>query len=436
MALKHHKVRSQSLRSDKRTELTGESMMRGMGIRTAAMVVLGVLAALWWIERAPSSRSTAPGQLSRTAAWHGPSVKSGDERGFRSEPASGAANDPTPTEPIAAADLTEPATRAIAADGLDRTLQIYRETMTYPLSSRPADGSNEHLTRWNRPISTGQPFAVDAAKREIQALATIDRIFAGPGQAVSVVVTTTYVADGLPAQIAEIGAEVQWRDRQANEWVTAQAVPLRGTADGWVGSVVPSQVEALHTQLREARIMAYVRDGEFAREFALDFAYTLEQPVVVRGIAFDRVVEGSLELGLDVELRTAAPVGLTATLFSGDGRAAIAVYDDRYFPARPGRQVIPVRFFGKILYDRKIDGPYWLGAIHGYVYRQGSTPDQLFFDHPHSAKLMTAVHPAAGFSPDGYQSPEVAARIAHYEALREAMRAGREPPPPPQPPYR
>jgi len=181
--------------------------------------------------------------------------------------------------------------------------------------------------------------------------------------------------------------------------------------------------------------MAYVRDGEFAREIALDFAYSLDRPVVVRGIAFDRVVEGSLELGLDVELQTAAPIGLTATLFSGDGRTAIAVYDDRYFPARPGRQIIPVRFFGKIVHDRRIDGPYRLGAIHGYVYHHESTPDQLFFDHPDSAKLMTAAYPAAKFSPDDYQSPEVAARIAHYEAVREAVRAGREPPPPPQPPY-
>jgi hypothetical protein len=37
----------------------------------------------------------------------------------------------------------------------------------------------------------------------------------------------------------------------------------------------------------------------------------------------------------------------------------------------------------------------------------------------------------AGFSPDAYQSPEVAARIAHYEAMREAIRNGQPTPPPP-----
>jgi hypothetical protein len=84
-----------------------------------------------------------------------------------------------------------------------------------------------------------------------------------------------------------------------------------------------------------------------------------------------------------------------------------------------------------VLHDRNINGPYRLGAVHGYVYRYDLEPDQLFFDRADLPLMITSAHAASAFSPDPYQSPEVAARLAHYEAVREALRAGRPPPPPP-----
>jgi hypothetical protein len=334
--------------------------------------------------------------------------------------------------PMPATDVSDPDARHRAAAAIDRTMQIYRETMTYPLSSRPADGSNEHLTQWNRSITVGQPFAVDASRREVQVSATIDRIFAGPGQALSVFAATTYVADKSPALVDEISAELQWFDHKTEEWIGEQAVPLRRVEAGWTGSMVPSRVEGLRAVHRETRILVHARLGEFARELALNFSYAAEQPVVIYGIASDRVVDGSLELGLDVDLRRTGTVRLIATLVGGKPAERIAVFDDRYFATRPGRQVIPVRFHGKILHDSQIDGPYHLSAIHGYVYLRDSVLDQLYFTHTGTSGLTTVPHQAAGFSPNPYHSPEVAARMAHYEKIREALRTGQHLPEPPR----
>jgi hypothetical protein len=388
------------------------------------MSLIALVALLLWSHRSPmeSPSETSPQEPLPVAAAR---------QALEDISAQSALVDEAAMEPIPATGFADPASRAIAASKLDETIQIYRDTMVYPLSSRPADGSNEHLTHWNRPISVGQPFAVDANKREIQANAQIDRVFAAPGVAVAVVVTASYSSDGSPATLDEVGAELQWRDRKANEWVAVQAVPLRRAAGGWVGSVIPSQVDALRAPIREARILTHARVGEFEREFTLDFSYAVEQPVVVHGIASDRIRAGSLELELDVELSTAATVALQATLFASDGTTAIAVFDDRYVPKRAGRQVIPIQFFGKVLHDRNINGPYRLGAVHGYVYRYDLEPDQLFFDRADLPAMTTSAHAASAFSPDRYQSPEVAARLAHYEAVREALRAGRPPPPPP-----
>jgi hypothetical protein len=401
-------------------------LVRGRWWRYALVSVAALVVGLWcWSRR--SSGSLEAQERRAASPWTPRSSASSDEL-----PRSGSEAEDVLPEAIPATGLSDPAARAVAVAKLDETINLYRETMTYPLSSRPADASNAHLTDWNHSISTGQPFAVDAAKRELRADARIDRVFAAPGQAVTVSVTASYVDDGTPAALEEVDAELQWRDRQANEWVLIQAVALQAAGKGsWRGAVIPSQVEALRGPIREVRIMAYARVGEFARELSLDFSYALDQPVVVRGLVSERVVAGSLELDLDVELSSAAPIGLNATLFAADGTTPIAVYDDRYFAKGAGRQIITLTFFGKILHDRKVDGPYRLGAVHGYVYRQGQSPDQVFFDRADEPPMRTAAHPASGFSPEAYQSPDVAARIAHYEAIREAMRAGRVPPAPP-----
>lgn len=407
---------------------------RGRGWRygLACAVLLLFVAGLWWWQRgaAPSTGPSAERPSRPSNPWR---PSSSDQSKVATAPAA-RGEEPLP-QPIPANGVSDPASRALAVEKLDETIRLYRETMTYPLSSRPADGSNLHLTRWNQPISLGQPFAVDAAKRELRADAQIDRIFAAPGQPITITITAAYVDDGSPAKLETVGAEVQWRDRKApeasQEWVSAQTISLVGDGSTFRGAVIPSQVEALRAPIREARVLAFVRAGEFERELPLDFIYAIQQPVVVHGLRSDRLVDGSLELGLEVDLATAAPVALNATLFADDGTTAIAVFDDRYFPKRAGRQTIPVQVFGKILHDKKLDGPYRLGAIHGYVFRSDLQPDQLFFDRAETPPLRTAAHLASSFSPEAYQSPEVAARIAHYEAMREAMRLGQPVPPPP-----
>ncbi|HEX4422304.1 MAG TPA: hypothetical protein VH165_30535 [Kofleriaceae bacterium] len=318
-----------------------------------------------------------------------------------------------------AEDVPEAFGKRLAQAKLDETMQIYRTTMQYPLWSRPADGSNQHLTNWNHPISVGQPFAVDATKREIAANATIDRVYAPPGTPVTVQVTASHTDDGSPAPLDQPHAQLQWRDRANNTWISIQDIPLQSAAAGsWAGSVVPSQVAALRTQ-RETRMVAFVQVGEFSRELALDFAYSAQPPVVVHGIASERVVDGQLEVGLDADVSMLGTVGLNATLYGPDGKTAIAVYDDRYFPVRAGRQVIPVRFFGKILHDRQIDGPYHIGAVHGYVY-QHDQPDTLF-DRNDLPAMVTAAHGAGEFSGDPYHSPDVDAQLAQYQALRDGL---------------
>lgn len=396
----------------------------------AVVVVAAVAAIAIWLAAGRSS------SRSRSSAAAAVVHRAPPSAALRAPSVVGAAASSSPVPEVVAEPgtaVSDPAARAVAAERLDETARTYRETMTFPLWSRPADDSTASQTRWNEPISVGQEFAVDEAKRELEVSAGIDRVFARAGQAVAVTVTVRYRDDGAPAAADEVDAQVQWRDRDSDTWVTAAAVPLRGAAGVWTGAVVPSTTGGLRETVREARILAFVRRGEYSRELSLDFAYALEPEVVVRGLASDRVVDGNLELGLDVELAAAAPVRLIATLFAADGTTALAVFDDRHFPTRAGRQVLPVRVFGKILRDRGVDGPYRLGAVHGYVFHDGRSPDQVFFEHADRPPLVTAAHRATDFSPAPYHGSDVEHRLAQYQALRDALAQGHEPPPPPPP---
>jgi len=379
-------------------------------------------------DRVFSTRQSPPGEQRSTPTR---AAMSASSRTIDRSPAPrSAGNELSGVTVTAATGIDDPASRAQAIAKLDETIQRYRATMVYPLSSRPADDSNKHTTHWNHAISVSQPFAVDAAKREIAATATIDRSFASKGTAVTLELTASYVADGAPASLDQADAQLQWRDRQANEWVTAQVVPLQQADGRWVGAVVPSQVDALRTTLREVRLVAFARVGELSREFALDFAYAVDPPVVIRGIASDRMLDGHLVVELDVDLAAAVPVGLMATLFAADGTTPIAVFDDRYFPTHAGRQTIAVRFFGKILHDRQIDGPYRVGAVHGYAYRQSQSPDQLWFERADAPAMMTQAYAASGFSAADDRSPEAEAQIVRYQDLRAALGGSRTTPAP------
>lgn len=402
-------------------------MQRKVVVGAAALAcVLGGL--LWWMLRGRFERVTsAPSAGAVGAASQAPSSSAQPD----DAPDDGAGVSAPPVQVIAADGVSDPTSRAGAVAKLDETIRFYRETMTYPLWSRPADASNEHLTRWNRPVSVEQVFAEDSAKREIEAFAEIDRVFAGPDEHLTLQVACRYLATRAPAPVDSVTAELQWRDPDSDQWAAVEAVPLQASASGWRAQVTPSQVQGLRGAVREVRLAVQVRRGEFSRELTLGFGYAVEAPVVVRGLSRDRVVAGSLELDLDVEVGVAAPVALWATLYAADGGKAIGVFEDRFFPAKPGRQTFTVRFFGKVLRDRGLDGPYRLGAIHGHQYRRELSPDQVLFARAEEPAIVTAAHPASGFSPNAYQGPEVAARLAHYEAVREALRAGRPPPPPP-----
>lgn len=397
--------------------------MRGRYVLVAGALGLGLLGALLW---SMTDESRHGGTASTPRRQQPPAP-------IPSAPTMAApAPSPAPEVHVTpASGYSTPESRAVAAAKLDETIRHYRETMTYPAWSRPADASNRHLTDWNRAIEVAEVFAEDASRRAIEGWAQIDRIFAAPGEHVALRVEVRYADNRAPAPAEQVSAELQVRDKDTEQWSALAPIELLENGGRWTGDIHPASQKELRSSVREVRVAVVVRRGDFSRELTLGFAYAIEPPVVARGLVRERASANGLELDLEVEVAEAAPVALWATLFSADGKVPIAVFEDRFFPKRAGRQAFTVRIFGKVLRERGIDGPYRLAAIHGYQYRKDATPDQVLFSRADTPQLTTGPHQSSSFSAQAYQDPEIAARLAHYEAVREALRAGRQPPPPP-----
>src|ERR1044071_1957937 len=98
-----------------------------------------VLAMVLWLLHdrvaAPTSRSQ-PSHLSRAASTP-PRLEPRDQDDRTSALHSIA-------EPVAANDTSDPESRRLAGASIDRTVELYRETMVDRLSSRPAGGANTH----------------------------------------------------------------------------------------------------------------------------------------------------------------------------------------------------------------------------------------------------------------------------------------------------
>ncbi len=304
---------------------------------------------------------------------------------------------------------------------VERTLALYRAESVNPPWSRPADGSMPHLLDWNRGTRIGPPFAADASGREVEGYLTLDRTFAGPGEAVTARVDVFHRADGgtTPAAPEKLTGRVEFYGGDEVGWQSAGELALVGAGASWEGRFTPSALPPLAAQPRTARVLVRLELGQFWKELAIPFRYAAQPALVVRGHAGDRVADGSLEVRYEVDVVHAAPTLVQAVLYDAAGTTALATATDWFRPSALGRQTMTVRFYGKVLRDRGISGPYRVRQLHGHVRVPDAEPEEVWWGHPDEPAVLTRPYRADEFTDQPYRSPEVDEAIARYEHLIE-----------------
>jgi hypothetical protein len=175
---------------------------------------------------------------------------------------------------------------------------------------------------------------------------------------------------------------------------------------------VPSQHEEL-AQASAARIEVYVEVEGMKRRFLRDFTWA-PRPVLEVMSVRDAVEGGALVATLSCDVFEDGLYTVYGNLFGSDGKTPIAAAR-RSYPLAAGHRSVKLVFFGKVLTDRGIDGPYVVKDVHG-VKRQGAEEyNNVWWSW--EGEHRTRGYSAGDFSDAPWDDPERRARLAAFERV-------------------
>lgn len=385
----------------------------------AAVVLIAVVA--WILRHDPPPGASSPVASADAGAPQAATAKHG--AGPVSPPHPG-----LPALPLAPDDPRKETAIELAKE----TLAHYLEFSEFPPWSRPADGSQAHLWKWNELPPTGQAFSNDDKGKPISAELVLDKMYAGPGEVITATVRAWSGAyeDTVrkPAELQSVRGELQiWKDgvQGPNEmgWPAVEKVAFAKVDDAagprWVAPFTPSLVAALAKKPEDVRFVAWVAHKSHEFPLISPFRYASKVPLVVLDGHADKIEKGSLEVTLGVDVKILGPIMIQATLFDAEGKAPIATYDDFYRPAQLGPQEVKITFFGRAITEAKVDGPYSVRALHGYVHFENEDPPEIFWSH--EKPIPTAAYKSTDFSSGEWDSQEKQDKINQYKEYMKSL---------------
>lgn len=364
--------------------------------RLLPALAAGALALLWLALRpgpvdrpapgeAPPSASPGAPALPPEARREGPARTASAGRPGRGEVGRPAAEEEAPE--------TTPALSPVEA---------YRRYAVHPPDSRPLDARQSDLIDWNRRHEAPRPDPDDPG---VTILFTADRFHVVGDQTLSPVLDVRRGEAPAAVRVAESVVELP----------DGQRIPFTLAPQGEVhaGVVRPADLE-LDGPVRLAVRVAFDAGGgpRHARIFA---HYTPAAAVPARfGAALgDRVVDGSLEVAVELHVETPGLYLIDANLFA-DGRPVAWTRSKPRLEA--GTHRLPLRFFGKALADAGLDGPYTVEQLRGALAAPGSTPPTVQMP-PFAGAITTGAYAAGDFSSAEWDAPEKRDRIARLRRL-------------------
>lgn len=367
--------------------------MRTRGQRRILIgAAVGLIAAIAFLLRPAAGTRTAVGStVARTAATPPPSTPSPPA----ATPASGGGS--------------APGLDALAPDALVASAAAeYRRRARYPRSSRPLDDGPDPLER----------------DREVTRVTQHGQ--SGEDPALTVYPRATGFEDPEPAVLHAYltNGKRRIRARTIRGTVTTEDLqPIGEIAyrdDGTGGDAVandrvytavflPSPEDA-PTLSRSylVQVAATARGGE-ERRSATSFLYSRPHAHLT-GNFRDAVVNGNLEVGVEVEVATAGRFHVEATLYGADGMKKIA-WAQAARALEPGRQWLPLQFYGLILRERDLAGPY----LVRWVALSTTTAMPNAKNRLHEAGYRTASYDPARFTDRAFDDPDLVDAAARAE---------------------
>ena len=312
---------------------------------------------------------------------------------------------PPPGTPGAAPSL------APHADRLRQALDDYRRAAVYPPGSRPHDEGTAYKLAWNQPVVSDLPFLEQDGRARMFRFGA-DRAHVMFGEAL-----TSWIEVFEPGE-----PERRVPARVVQAWVMSNASDGQGRkvalayddADGDLrleNRFTPSEHEEL-AAAQQVRILAEVEAEGERRTITRDFTYA-PRPVLEILAVGDAVRDGSLVVTLDVEVHQAGLHTIEANLISGDGEVPIG-YVDTSAPLAAGRGAVELVFFGRMLREARLDGPYQVRDLRGFLRDLDGGENEHWSD---GRVHRTGPYGHQAFSDAEWDAPEKREKIQRFEQL-------------------
>ncbi len=336
-------------------------------IAIACAAVGLAIAVLWWLTRDPGDASdSAPARTvatsSRTAA------------------------------PQLAAGTPAPA-RANAGINTDDPLTFYKKANVYPPTSHPLTPDMQDLIAPNKRHE--QPMVAESDS-SVSYLFTADRYFVIGDQTLTAILDVRRGDKPIAFTVNKMFITVL-------DPVSHNEMPIPVAFDP-KGTVIAPAKLALQ---RQAAIGVYVEFsyGTGIQRSHFDFQYTPTTGIPARftGEFREAVVNGSLVIYAGMDVTTAGDYLVDCNLYdSADRPVAWTRFKES---AGTGSQEAALLFFGKVLVDGGVPGPYHIGELRGARYDPTKDPD-LEQIPPYGGTYTTQPYPLSAFSSAEWDSPE------------------------------
>jgi hypothetical protein len=184
---------------------------------------------------------------------------------------------------------------------------------------------------------------------------------------------------------------------------------------------VPSEKAEL-ARATMARIDAYVEIDGTPRHLVRDFVFAPRDVIEIVG-ARDQLRDGGLVVTFTCEVLEDGVYTFYGNLVGADD-TPIAMTKLSY-RLQAGRRTAELVFFGKVIRDRGVDGPYRVKDVHGLKRAEGDEHD-VWWRHP--AAIDTQPYGASEFSDAGWDDAERRERLANFERVIREMETQGPPP--------
>jgi hypothetical protein len=303
-------------------------------------------------------------------------------------------------------------------DRLKKEYESYRAASIYPHWSIPLTADMDFALRWNDAVT--EDLALDE-NTYVRFDGSEGRVFAGSPYTATL--KAWRVVNGerrpLPVRVTRAAVSVTSGPSGGEAFeVTFHDDGVDGDAKAQDGVLTTRFVPSARSELSHAttaRIDAYVEINGDPRHLVRDFVFAPRPVLEVHGI-HDQLRDGSLVVTLDCEVFEDGVYTFYANLLAQDG-SPIAM-TKLSFPLKAGKRTAELTFFGKVIYDHDVDGPYIVRDIHGLKRAENDETD-VWWNHP--AAYTTRPYKAHELSDDEWNDPERTERLQNFERVIQQM---------------